>query len=246
MRSKSNVVQLGWPFGLIGAAVGAQLPAGAWSAVIMALVLGLFGVLVTSAIGRVRDWQVAIMSPVIGAATGITLGLTFDGFDGGAIGLVAGLGFGLLALPPLVVITDGARRASRLPRWSLLGRAQRRRVWLLALTTSALASLLVPALANPFSRPSEAPLAQLCALGTMLIAMADAAIWLAVAQPDEPRRAQPPADTSQIGNPYRESAKPLKRLPPYDMRGLAVLAAESLLYDALLVAVVAAALLVSR
>lgn len=245
MRSNSNSVQLGWPFGLIGIAIGAQLPAGVASAVIMALVLGLFGTLVSSALERVRDWQVALMSPLVGAATGITLGLSFDGLDGGVIGLVAGLGFGLLALPPLVVITDGARRAHRLPRRSLLGRAQRRRIWLLTLTTCALATLVVPALANPFSHPSEAPLAQLCALGTMLMAMADAAIWLALAQPDPPTRPST-VDGQQSGNPYRESAAPAHRVPPFDMRGLAVLAAESLLYDALLVAIVAAALLVSR
>jgi hypothetical protein len=44
-------------------------------------------------------------------------------------------------------------------------------------------------------------------------------------------------------NPYRESGAPR---PRPDTRTLAVLAAESLLYDALLVAVVASALLVSR
>jgi hypothetical protein len=242
---RSNSVQLAWPFALIGGAVGAQLPAGRVTGVILALVLGLVGALVSSAIERVRDWQVALVSPLVGAVAGITIGADLDGLGGAAIGLIAGLGFGLLALPALVVITDGARRAHRLPRESLLGRSQRRRIWLLALTTASLATLVVPALANPFSHPSQAPLAQLCALATMLTAMADAAIWLAIAQPttDGPRST---IDRRERGNPYRESAAPAPKLPPYDMRGLAVLAAESLLYDALLVAVVAAALLVSR
>src|SRR5438270_9364018 len=160
MVMRSNQVQLAWPFALIGVAVGAQLPAALASAVVMALVLGSFGALISSALDRVRDWQVAVMSPVVGAATGAALGWGLDGIDGAAIGLIAGLGFGLLALPPLVMITDGARRAMRAPERSLLGQAQRRRVWLLALSTSALAALVVPALANPWSRPSEAPLAQ--------------------------------------------------------------------------------------
>ncbi len=235
-------MQLAWPFALIGAAVGAQLPAPFASGVIMALVLGLFGALVTGSLERVRDWQVAVMSPLVGAATGATLGWSLDGFDGGAIGVVAGLGFGLLALPPLVLITDGARRVMRLPRRSLLGRAQRRRVWLLTLATSSLAALVVPALANPWSHPSEAPLAQLCALGTMMVAMGDAAIWVALAQP-----LPPPPSSTPSANPYREPTPP--KAPPSpdaELRVLGVLAAESLLYDALLVAVVAAALLVSR
>lgn len=238
-------MQLAWPFALIGAAVGAQLPAAFASGLIMALVLGMFGLLVSGALERVRDWQVAVMSPLVGAATGATLGWSLDGFDGGAIGLVAGLGFGLLALPPLVLITDGARRASRLPRRSLLGRAQRRRVWLLTLSTSSLASLVVPALANPWSHPSEAPLAQLCALGTMMVAMADAAIWVAMAQPPPPPTTTP---TTPSANPYRQAAPPPSDPPQPDaeLRMMGVLAAESLLYDALLVAVVAAALLVSR
>jgi hypothetical protein len=236
-----NKVQLAWPFALIGAAVGAQLPAATASGLIMALVLGLFGLLVSNALDRVRDWQVALMSPAVGAATGAALGWSLDGLDASAIGFVAGLGFGLLALPPLVLITDGARRAMRLPARSLLGRAQRRRVWLLALSTSALAALVVPALANPWSHPSEAPLAQLCALGTMLMAMADAAIWIAMSS-----CRQPTANNSQqSANPYREPALPTAP-PMADMRIVAVLAAESLLYDALLVAIVAAALLVSR
>jgi hypothetical protein len=236
---RPNSMQLAWPFALIGAAVGAQLPAALASSVIMALVLGLFGALVTSSLDRVRDWQVAVMSPAVGAATGATLGFSIDGIAGTAIGLIGGLGFGLLALPPLVLITSGARRAARLPARSLLERAQRRRVWLLALSTSALASLVVPALANPWSRPAEAPLSQLCALGTMLMAMADASIWIAMGQ------LKPPVATpTQSAGPYRESAAPLP--PPPDLRMLGVLAAESLLYDALLVAIVAAALLVSR
>ena len=236
---RSNQVQLAWPFALIGVAVGAQLPAALASAVVMALVLGVFGALIASAIDRVRDWQVAVMSPVVGAATGATLGWGLDGIDGAAIGLIAGLGFGLLALPPLVMITDGARRVTRAPERSLLGQAQRRRVWLLALSTSALAALVVPALANPWSRPSEAPLAQLCALATMMMAVADAAIWITLAQEGR----QSTVDSPQLGNPYRESPVPPPRV---DDRILGVRAAEALLYDALIVAVVAAALLVSR
>jgi hypothetical protein len=242
MISRPNTMQLAWPFALIGGAVGAQLPGAFASGVIMALVLGLFGALVSGALERVRDWQVALMSPLVGAATGATLGWSLDGFDGAAIGIVAGVGFGLLALPPLVLITDGARRASKLPRGSLLGRAQRRRVWLLTMSTASLAALVVPALANPWSHPSEAPLAQLCALGTMMVAMADASIWVAMAQPmPRPPRATPSA------NPYRDPAPPSAEPQQHpELRLLGVLAAESLLYDALLVAVVAAALLVSR
>lgn len=236
---RSNQVQLAWPFALIGATVGAQLPAALASAIVMALVLGVFGALISGALERVRDWQVALMSPAVGAATGATIGWELDGLDGAAIGFIAGLGFGLLALPPLVMITDGARRAMRLPERSLLGQAQRRRVWLLALSTSALASLVVPALSNPWSRPSEAPLAQLCALGTMMMAMADATIWITLAR-DE---AAPTGKQIPSANPYRES--PVTP-PPVDKRMLGIHAAESLLYDALIVAVVAAALMVSR
>lgn len=236
---KPNSVQLAWPFALIGVAVGAQLPGAFASALLMALVLGLFGALVTSALERVPDWQVAVMSPSVGAISGAMLGWSFDGLDGAAIGCVAGLGFGLLALPALLLLTDGARRASRLPGRSLVGRAQRRRVWLLALSTSALATLVVPALANPWARPSEAPLAQLMALGTMMMALADAALWIAAAQFE--RRA--PTAATPSANPYRAGAPPTAPQPPAPF---AVLAAESLLYDALIVAVVAAALLVSR
>jgi hypothetical protein len=166
------------------------------------------------------------------------LGWSRDGFDGSALGVVAGLGFGMVALPPLVLLTRRARHAFQLPAASLLGRAARRRLWLLALTTSTLASLVVPAVANPWSRPAEAPLAQLCALGTMLMALADATIWLATAQPDPPRLPAVPT-----GNPYRDPSPPPPRL---DLRGLSALAASALLYDALLVALVAGALLVSR
>jgi hypothetical protein len=238
----ANSMQLAWPFALIGAAVGAQLPAPFASGVIMALVLALFGALVSSALPRVRDWQVAMMSPFVGAATGAALGWSLDTFAGASVGSIAGIGFGLLALPPLVLITDGARRAIRLPRRSLLGRAQRRRVWLLAMATSSLAALVVPALADPWSHPSEAPLAQLCAVGTMLLALVDAMIWVGTAQcmpsSNGNGRNRPSA------NPYRDNAAAIPRTS--DLRILSVLAAESLLYDALLVAVVAAALLVSR
>jgi hypothetical protein len=236
----SNTMQLAWPFALIGATVGAQLPAPFASSVIMALVLALFGAMVSSSLARVSDWQVALMSPFVGAATGATIGWSLDTFAGASVGAIAGIGFGLLALPPLVLITDGARRAVRLPRRSLLGRAQRRRVWMLALSTSALAALMVPALANPWSHPSEAPLAQLCTLGTMMIALADAMIWVNVAQVGSHTNAR----DQKTANPYRDHAEP--KLPGPDVRRLNVLAAESLLYDALLVAVVAAALLVSR
>jgi hypothetical protein len=232
-------MQLAWPFALIGVSVGAQLPAPFACAVIMALVLGLFGALVSSALARVADWQVALMSPLVGIATGATVGWSLDSFDGAAVGSIAGLGFGMFALPALLLITDGARRAHRLPADSHLARAQRRRVWLLALSTSTLAALMVPALVNPWSHPSETPLAQLCATTLMMLAMFDACAWIALAQQEAPQ-AQPPVPSA---NPYRESGAPR---PRPDTRILAVLAAESLLYDALLVAVVASALLVSR
>ncbi|MGZ3425453.1 MAG: hypothetical protein ACXVCV_02335 [Polyangia bacterium] len=237
---RPNSMQLAWPFALIGAAVGAQLPAPFASGVIMALVLALFGAMVSSTLPRVRDWQVALMSPFVGAATGATIGWSLDTFAGASVGSVAGIGFGLLALPPLVLITDGARRAIRLPRRSLVGRAQRRRVWLLALSTSSLAALVVPALANPWSHPSEAPLAQLCAVATMLLALVDATIWVQVAQGTQASTVQ----RRPLANPYRENAAPISSSS--EVRILSVLAAESLLYDSLLVAVVAAALLVSR
>ncbi len=231
-------MQLAWPFALIGAAVGAQLPAPLASGVIMALVLALFGALVTSALPPVSDWQVALMSPIVGAATGATIGWSLDSFDGAAVGFVGGVGFGLFALPSLLLITDGARRALKLPARSPLGRAQRRRVWLLALSTSSLASLVVPALTNPWSHPAEAPFAQLAATSLMVLAVVDAVSWIALAQPRPSPPALPPS-----ANPYREMQL-APRAP--DTRMLAVLAAESLLYDALLVAVVASALLVSR
>jgi len=240
MRSQHAALspQLAWPFVLIGAAVGAQLPAPFASAAIMALVLGLFGALVAGALPRVADWQVALMSPLVGGATGATLGWSLDSFDGAAIGVIAGIGFGMFALPALLLITDAARRAARLPAGSPLGRAQRRRIWLLAFATSTLAALTVPALTNPWSRPSQAPLAQLDATALMMLALFDASAWIALTQaPPPPVEGQPSA------NPYRDS--PL-RPPRVDTRMVGVLAAESLLYDALLVAVVAAALLVSR
>ncbi|HEY1586261.1 MAG TPA: hypothetical protein VGH63_11285 [Polyangia bacterium] len=231
-------MQLAWPFALIGLTVGAQLPAPFTSSVLMSLVLGLFGALVSSSLPRVADWQVALMSPLVGISTGATIGWSVDSFDGAAVGSIAGLGFGMFALPALLLITDGARRAHRLPARSHLGRAQRRRVWLLALATSTLGTLLVPALTNPWSHPSEAPLAQLCATALMMLAVFDASAWIALAQ--EPA---PPPTPVPSANPYRESSA---KTPAPDTRLVAVLAAESLLYDALLVAVVASALLVSR
>ncbi len=233
-----RALQLAWPFALIGAAVGAQLPAPCASAVIMSLVLGLFGALISGALPRVGDWQVALMSPFVGAATGATVGWSIDSFDGAAVGIVAGIGFGLFALPPLVLITDGARRAMRFPAQSFLARAARRRVWLLALSTSSLAALVVPALANPWSHPAEAPLAQSCASALMMLALVDACCWIAQLQP---RRT--PAPNPQSANPYREG---VPMAAASDRGAVGVLAAESLLYDALLVAIVASALLVSR
>jgi len=231
-------MQLAWPFALIGAAVGAQLPEPFASGLVMAIVLGLFGALVSGALPRVSDWQVALMSPIVGAATGATIGWSLDSFDGAAVGFVGGIGFGLFALPPLLLITDGARRALRLPPGSPLDRAQRRRVWLLALSTSSLAALVVPALTNPWSHPAEAPFAQLSATALMILAMVDATSWVALTQ----SRPTPPAPP-QSANPYRDMTV---KTPASDNRMLAVLAAESLLYDALVVAVVASALLVSR
>ena len=231
-----NSMQLAWPFALIGAAVGAQLPAPFASGVIMALVLALFGALVSSALPRVRDWQVALMSPVRRRSDGRDHRLEPRHLRRRGRRHVAGIGFGLLALPPLVLITDGARRAMRLPRRSLLGRAQRRRVWLLALSTSSLAALVVPALANPWSHPSEAPLAQLCALATMLVALVDATIWV---QRGARHASADRCQRRPSANPYRENAAPMPSAT--DVRILSVLAAESLLYDALLVAIVAAA-----
>ncbi|HEX4459553.1 MAG TPA: hypothetical protein VIA18_16345, partial [Polyangia bacterium] len=236
---RRNTMQLGWPFALIGAAVGAQLPSATSSSLTMALVLGIFGVLISSALERVRDWQVALMAPAVGAGAGLAIGLGVAGLDAGVVGAASGIGFGILALPALLLITDGARRALRLPEGSMLGKAQRRRVWLLALSASTLASLMVPALTNPWSQPAEAPLAQMCALGTMCLALIDATIWLVLAQLDP----SPPSTPPPSANPYRDPA-PIGTAPRgVDMRALAALAAGSPLYDAMLVAVVAAALL---
>jgi hypothetical protein len=236
--ASSRSVQLAWPFALIGVAVGAQLPSPFASASIMALVLGLFGALVSGALARVSDWQVALMSPLVGAATGATIGWSLDSFDGAAVGTIAGIGFGMFALPPFLLISDAARRALKLPCRSLFGRAQRRRVWLLTLSTSTLSALIVPALTNPWSHPSEAPIAQLCATALMVLALFDASAWIAMLH-----QPPPPPEPTPSANPYR--ASPL-RAPRPDTRMVGVLAAESLLYDALLVAVVASALLVSR
>jgi hypothetical protein len=187
----------------------------------------------------VRDWQVALMAPIVGATTGATVGFLLEGFDASAVGIVAGTGFGLLALPPLVLITDGARRASRTSKRSLLGRAQRRRLWLLTFTSGALAALVVPALANPWAQPAESPLAQLYAVATMLVAMADSALWIAAAAP------RPRPRVAGARHPYREPGLPASTPSEAQQQALSSLAAQALLYDALLVAIVAAALLVS-
>jgi hypothetical protein len=76
----------------------------------------------------------------------------------------------------------------------------------------------------------------------MMVAMADAAIWVAMAQPLPP----PTTHVEPTANPYRDSAAPPEPVHQPELRLMGVLAAESLLYDSLLVAVVAAALLVSR
>src|SRR5438309_180885 len=123
----ANRVQLAWPFAVLGAAAGSQLPAGLVGGVTLALVLGFLGALISTAIDRVRDWQVALMAPIVGAGTGAIMGFILDGSDAGALGMVAGTGFGLLALPPLVLIAEVARRASHSSPRSLLGRAERRR-----------------------------------------------------------------------------------------------------------------------
>jgi hypothetical protein len=238
--ARENRVQLAWPFAVLGAAAGWQLPAGLVGGVTLALVLAFLGALISTAIERVRDWQVALMAPIVGAGTGAIMGFILDGFDAGAVGMVAGTGFGLLALPPLVLIADAARHASQLSPRSLIGRAQRRRVWLLSLTAGALAALIVPALANPWAHPAESRLAQIYAIATMLVAMCDAALWIAATAP----RAQPP--TVGVRHPYREAGSPSAIFPeqPQD-RAVGLMAAQALLYDALLVGVVAAALLVS-
>ena len=235
----ANRVQLAWPFAVLGAAAGSQLPSGLLGGVTLALVLGFLGALISTAIDRVRDWQVALMAPIVGAATGAIMGFILDGLDAGALGMIAGTGFGLLALPPLVVIADVARRASQLSPRSLVGRAQRRRLWLLTLTAGALAALIVPALANPWAHPAESPLAQMYAVGTMILAMTDSALWIAATAP------HPRGPTVGARHPYREPGLPTENCPPLPDRTVGALAAQSLLYDALLVAVVAAALLVS-
>jgi hypothetical protein len=251
-RGPADRVQLAWPFAVLGAAAGSQLAAGPYGGLVggltLALVLGFLGALISAAIERVRDWQVALMAPIVGAGTGAIMGFILDGLDAGALGLVAGTGFGLLALPPLVLIADVARQASCHGARTLLGRAQRRRLWLLTLTASALASLIVPALSNPWSHPAESHLAQLYAVATMIVAMCDSALWIAATTP------RPPRPSPGARHPYREPGLPMT-LPAHantndanvasDDRTVGALAAQALLYDALLVAVLAAALLVS-
>jgi hypothetical protein len=78
------------------------------------------------------------------------------------------------------------------------------------------------------------------ALGTMLLAIGDAAAWLAAAAPRPMRAPRPDAR-----HPYREPGLPVPAPAPLHARALAQLAAQALLYDALLVAIVAAAMLVS-
>jgi hypothetical protein len=236
---RATRVQLAWPFAVLGAAAGSQLPAGLVGALTLALVLGFLGALITTAIEPVRDWQVALMAPIVGAGTGAIMGFILDGLDAGALGLIAGTGFGLLALPPLVLIAEAGRRASQLSPRSLIGRAQRRRVWLLTLTAGALAALIVPALANPWAHPAESPLAQLYAVATMILAMSDSALWISATTP----RLQRP--TVGIRHPYREPGLVPANSPQVKDHVVGALAAQALLYDALLVAVVAAALLVS-
>jgi hypothetical protein len=236
---RGNRVQLAWPFALLGIAAGSQLPAGIAGGVTMAVVLGFVGALISTGLDRVHDWQVALMAPLVGATTGATIGFLLDGFDAGAVGIVAGTGFGLLALPPLVLITDAARRACRTSPRSIVGRGQRRRLWLMTAAAAALASLIVPALTNPWARPAESPLAQLLAVTTMLVALVDAMAWLATASP---RARQKP---SEARHPYREPGLPSSDAPDDHARALAHLTAHALVCDAFIVAVVAAALVVS-
>ena len=158
-------MQLAWPFALIGAAVGAQLPAPFASSVIMALVLGLFGALVTGALPRVRDWQVALDVAV--RRRGYRRHRRLEPRQ---LRRRRGRRRRRPRLRAVRAAAAGAHhRRMRGARCgcrerSFLGRAARRRVWLLALSTSALAALVVPALSNPWSHPAEAPLAQSCAL----------------------------------------------------------------------------------
>ena len=74
----------------------------------------------------------------------------------------------------------------------------------------------------------------------MILAMVDATTWIALAH------GRPPKPPRRRRRPTRIAKTPLPPPAAPDSRVLAVLAAESLLYDALLVAVVASALLVSR
>src|SRR5689334_15621344 len=105
-------VELGWPLALLGAVIGWALPTHSPGVVTIALVLGLYGALVATLLERVRDWQVALLSPAVAGLTGATIGGLFGGAPAAAVGATAGIGFGLMALPPMVLMTDAARRAS--------------------------------------------------------------------------------------------------------------------------------------
>jgi hypothetical protein len=204
--------------------------------VTIALVLGLFGSLVAAAIERVRDWQVALLSPLIGALTGAAIGWTLDGFTAAAVGVTAGIGFGLMALPPLVLMTDAARRAGRARARSPSRRAMCRRIWLLALAMAAMAALTVPALSRP-SLPANPPswFAHAAFLAMLVPALID--IVALVRLFGEPAYAPP------LAHPFRD--------PPadtYDADGAhdRLVVGECVTIDALLLIAVGSALLLAR
>jgi hypothetical protein len=229
-------VQLAWPFALVGAAIGWVLPARAASTVTIALVLGLFGWLVTAALERVRDWQVALLSPAVGALTGAAIGWTLDGFAAAAVGVTAGVGFGLMALPPLVLMTDAARRVARARRGSPSRQAMRRRIWLLALAMAAMAALTVPALSRPPLAINPPPLfADVAFVGMLVPALFDLVTFA--------RLLMRPAIVPPLGHPFRD--------PPADAFDASsardrLVVGECVTIDALLLLAVGSALLLAR
>jgi hypothetical protein len=220
---------------LVGAAIGWELPTHRASAVTLALLLGAFGALMAARLPRLRDWEVALLAPLLGAVTGAAIGAILDGVDAAAMGVTAGVGFGLMALPPLVLMTDAARRAGRSSRGSSSAGAMRRRIWLLALAMTAMAAVTVPALSRALPSLGRSRLAELGLLGMMALACIDAVALT--------RLLVLRAPTPALPHPYRELDPPAT--PPARERERLILG-ECLTIDSLLLIAVGSALLLAR
>jgi hypothetical protein len=232
-------VQLAWPFALVGATIGLGLPPRGPSAVTIALVLALFGAVVSAAMKRARDWQVALLSPVVGALTGAAIGWSLDGLEAAAVGVTAGIGFGLMSLPPLVLMTDAARRAAEIEHHSVSARAVRRRVWLLSLAMAAMAALTVPVLAAPATAPvAHSALADWAIVGMVLLSLLDVAALARL------MLARPPAPA--MPHPYREAPDARDGVFAAKTAQTRLVLAECLTVDSLLLLAVVCALVLAR